>query len=926
MKKILLFLALLLGGISAAFAQGETFTIKGFWPNIGAYNITKTSDGSFLGTKWELYGFNNNNNNWDYIKCGNKSSASVAHISSVTPVAQPISKFELEIAATGNNLTSAKLYVSSESTYTDDTTTVISYPDCKTKGIWTFEIPTEAQKANQYYKFEFDCTKASSNGVVQLNSITAFPPEGAVKNVVITYTLEGSEATVTLSSPTDDSIIFYGKSENEITTEYDAPFKVTESCTIFAKAVKDGDESQITSLAIDLPYTSFRDAVTHSVNKETLSIVGNFEVSYVSGDCKYLILTDGTSNILAYYSKANENTYEIGDKISEVSGTASPYNSLYEIINTTLTKGGEGATAPVTEVSDLSTINYDDNIFDKVLIKGATITGMTSDGKSATIELGGKTVALRDVFSVDFQNGENYDITGFVWRNNNDLQIAPILIQGGEAKETVKTPVIKPTVLELHENDLITITCATEDAAIYYTTDGTDPTQESTKYTEPFAFTESCIIKARAYYEGDGAEMFPSDVAERTYRLFDPTCNVISTEDHDYTGNYQNSHTCTIDGVDYQMVGMHDKTQGIQMNPSKECYVIQTGENEGYVVSSIVVDFYSNSSNITFTVRGANTPFVDNDNESTVKTNGVEIGVISNTNLTVEFPKDYKYFSFYPNGTTSKAVYMNSITINYREPAAIVAAPALNDNLEGEFDSDEDALYIPVIPTHEDWTAMYQVNDGEAFEIDPEGTIHEEALAAATLHTVKIWYEHYNLVDKSDVKEFRHLTAPQFTVKTAQKADNDEEVTSINFGTIGEGVTVYFTLNGEAPAVPEATAAKVRAQAAANGIYHIETADDLQATHSITSAEPIVYIHALPKGTNVSNIKLSTVAAHAETGISSRVAQSEGTIGVPTGVEGIEAADDAEAVYFNLQGVSIAKPEKGAYIRVINGKAQKVIK
>ena len=44
------------------------------------------------------------------------------------------------------------------------------------------------------------------------------------------------------------------------------------------------------------------------------------------------------------------------------------------------------------------------------------------------------------------------------------------------------------------------------------------------------------------------------------------------------------------------------------------------------------------------------------------------------------------------------------------------------------------------------------------------------------------------------------------------------------------------------------------------------------------------------------------------------------------GVEEILAADDSEAVYFNLQGQKVANPDRGIFIKVVGGKAIKVVK
>lgn len=49
------------------------------------------------------------------------------------------------------------------------------------------------------------------------------------------------------------------------------------------------------------------------------------------------------------------------------------------------------------------------------------------------------------------------------------------------------------------ETQTVSISCATKDAAIYYTTDGTDPTNASTPYEVPLTISSNTILKAVAY-------------------------------------------------------------------------------------------------------------------------------------------------------------------------------------------------------------------------------------------------------------------------------------------------------------------------------------------------------------------------------------------------------------------------------------------
>lgn len=65
----------------------------------------------------------------------------------------------------------------------------------------------------------------------------------------------------------------------------------------------------------------------------------------------------------------------------------------------------------------------------------------------------------------------------------------------------------------------VALTCATEGAKIYYTTDGSNPTESSELYTAPFEISSTVTVKARAYAEGKAS----SGVVSATYTRKRPT-------------------------------------------------------------------------------------------------------------------------------------------------------------------------------------------------------------------------------------------------------------------------------------------------------------------------------------------------------------------------------------------------------------------
>ena len=73
-------------------------------------------------------------------------------------------------------------------------------------------------------------------------------------------------------------------------------------------------------------------------------------------------------------------------------------------------------------------------------------------------------------------------------------------------KTVPKAPVISTESTTFDESITVTIT-AEEDAAIYYTTDGSDPTSSSELYNEPLTFTETTTLKVIAVIDGVSSEV-----------------------------------------------------------------------------------------------------------------------------------------------------------------------------------------------------------------------------------------------------------------------------------------------------------------------------------------------------------------------------------------------------------------------------------
>ena len=80
---------------------------------------------------------------------------------------------------------------------------------------------------------------------------------------------------------------------------------------------------------------------------------------------------------------------------------------------------------------------------------------------------------------------------------------------------TAKAPVFSVKTGKYSAAQTVALTSETEGAKIYFTTDGTDPTEQSTCYTAPITVSETCTVKAIAVADG----MKVSDIASAVYMI-----------------------------------------------------------------------------------------------------------------------------------------------------------------------------------------------------------------------------------------------------------------------------------------------------------------------------------------------------------------------------------------------------------------------
>ena len=174
------FIATYVNKVEATFVSNDTKLAKVYdvafngtnnQEPVGSY--TKTWTNISDGITYEVTNFNNNKNGWAYVKCGSKNAASVASIANKTALPEAIGKASLTIDSMSKNyVNSIKLIVSSDAAFGETSIIETHALDISKNISGKVDVTIENPTANAFYKWVFDCKKASSNGVIQISALS----------------------------------------------------------------------------------------------------------------------------------------------------------------------------------------------------------------------------------------------------------------------------------------------------------------------------------------------------------------------------------------------------------------------------------------------------------------------------------------------------------------------------------------------------------------------------------------------------------------------------------------------------------------------------------------------------------------------------------------------------------------------------------
>lgn len=301
----ILAISTLIGGVSAQAQEAEqpykTLLFGKNYNSQSVQNYTTAWNATVNNFTWDIVNFNNNQNSWNYVKCGRKNYASIATITTQSAIDKSISKVVITVdAITATAINSTTLTVATDKDFTEN---VQTQNITLAKGDITCTIDTP--QANSYYKLTFDCKSASSNGPLQISKVEYYAAEEEVGDKTIAeiqfpsapYSMNlGEELTIEATTNSDAPITY--SSSNEAIAAIDINTgKITAyqegSVTITAEVIATENFTKASNTC-ELTITDPRTAPEFSFSEESYTINVN--------EAKKILPTTNSNGEISYAS------------------------------------------------------------------------------------------------------------------------------------------------------------------------------------------------------------------------------------------------------------------------------------------------------------------------------------------------------------------------------------------------------------------------------------------------------------------------------------------------------------------------------------------------------------------------------------------------------------------------------------------------
>ena len=264
-------------------------------------------------------------------------------------------------------------------------------------------------------------------------------------------------------------------------------------------------------------------------NISDITAAGTYSVqgTIVAKSARGFIVGDGTGYVYYYNQNYTQADYNIGDMV-KLSGSVVVYGGVFEFnSSTTITAAtssnyvaedptvltGEDMDARVASTTPPDLSNYVQ--FEGSLSVNETHYNIYPEGATTAIGSISYPLNTEDITALD---GKTVKVTGYYVGISSSTYYNIMLGNIEEVVGSVAIPTFNPAAGSYSEAQSVTISCATENASIYYTLDGTDPDDSSTLYNGPITVSTTTTIKAIAY---DGAGN-SSAIATATYTILVP--------------------------------------------------------------------------------------------------------------------------------------------------------------------------------------------------------------------------------------------------------------------------------------------------------------------------------------------------------------------------------------------------------------------